>query len=113
MIDSGNTAWLLTATLLVLLMMLPGLALFYGGLVRAKNLLSVMSQVLGVGAAIMLAWVGWGYSLAFSGDGPLVGDLDKAWLSGIAPDAASSSSSSRDRDLPSNHASSSRRSSAV
>lgn len=91
MIDSGNTAWLLTATLLVLLMMLPGLALFYGGLVRAKNLLSVMSQVLGVGAAIMLAWVGWGYSLAFSGDGPLVGDLDKAWLSGIAPDAASSS----------------------
>lgn len=91
MIDSGNTAWLLTATLLVLLMMLPGLALFYGGLVRAKNLLSVMSQVLGVGAAIMLAWVGWGYSLAFSGDGPLVGDLDKAWLVGIAPDAASGS----------------------
>jgi len=91
MIDSGNTAWLLTATLLVLLMMLPGLALFYGGLVRAKNLLSVMSQVLGVGAAIMLAWVGWGYSLAFSGDGPLVGDLDKAWLAGIAPDAASGS----------------------
>lgn len=91
MIDSGNTAWLLTATLLVLLMMLPGLALFYGGLVRAKNLLSVMSQVLGVGAAIMLAWVGWGYSLAFSGDGPLVGDLDKVWLAGIAPDAASGS----------------------
>ena len=91
MIDSGNTAWLLVASLLVLMMILPGLALFYGGLVRAKNLLSVMSQVLGVTALVMLGWVGWGYSLAFSGDGQWVGDLAKAGLVGIGPDTASGS----------------------
>jgi len=81
--DSGDTAWVLTATLLVMMMLLPGLALFYGGLVRAKNLLSVMSQVMGVGAVAILAWVGWGYSLAFSGGGSIVGDLAKAGLKGI------------------------------
>lgn len=84
--DSGDVAWMLTATLLVLLMLLPGLALFYGGLVRAKNLLSVMSQVMGVGAVAILAWVGWGYSLAFSGSGLIVGDLAKAGLAGIDGD---------------------------
>jgi ammonia channel protein AmtB len=60
-----------------------GLALFYGGLVRAKNLLSVMSQVMGVAAVAILVWVGWGYSLAFSDSGAVVGDLAKAGLKGI------------------------------
>ena len=86
--DSGDTAWMLTATLLVLMMLLPGLALFYGGLVRAKNLLSVMSQVMGVAAVAILVWVGWGYSLAFSDHGPIVGDLAKAGLRGIEGDSA-------------------------
>ena len=81
--DSGDVAWMLTATLLVLLMLLPGLALFYGGLVRSKNLLSVMSQVMGVGAVAILAWVGWAYSLSFSGSGLIVGDLSKVGLKGI------------------------------
>ncbi|MCF2515064.1 ammonium transporter [Sphingomonas sp. G124] len=87
-VNSGDTAWMLTATLLVMMMLLPGLALFYGGLVRAKNLLSVMSQVMGVGAVAILAWVGWGYSLAFSGTGHIVGDLAKAGLKGIDGDSA-------------------------
>jgi ammonium transporter, Amt family len=84
--DSGDVAWVLTATLLVLMMLLPGLALFYGGLVRSKNLLSVMSQVMGVGAVAILAWVGWAYSLAFSGSGLVIGDLAKAGLAGIDGD---------------------------
>ena len=82
-LDSGSTAWMLTATLLVLMMLLPGLALFYGGLVRAKNALSVMSQCLAITALAILIWVGWGYSLAFSGSGPVVGDLAKAGLKGL------------------------------
>jgi ammonium transporter, Amt family len=86
--DSGDTAWMLTATLLVLMMLLPGLALFYGGLVRAKNLLSVMSQVMGVAAVAILVWVGWGYSLTFSDHGKFVGDLAKVGLKGIDGDSA-------------------------
>ncbi|MCW3796198.1 ammonium transporter [Sphingomonas sp. BN140010] len=82
-IDSGDTAWMLVSTALVLLMLLPGLALFYGGLVRAKNLLSVMSQVLGITAVAVLVWIGWGYSLAFSGGGRVVGSLAKAGLAGL------------------------------
>src|SRR4029079_17480769 len=92
-IDSGDTAWMLVSTALVMLMILPGLALFYGGLVRAKNLLSVMSQVLGITAIAILTWVLWDYSLAFNGDGRLFGHLGKAgfagltddWLSPVAP----------------------------
>jgi Amt family ammonium transporter len=82
-IDSGDTAWMLVATALVMMMVLPGLALFYGGLVRAKNLLSVMSQVLGIAAIAILSWVGWGYSLAFSDGNALFGYLGKAGLAGI------------------------------
>ena len=82
-IDSGDTAWMLVATALVMLMVLPGLALFYGGLVRAKNLLSVMSQVLGITAIAILSWVGWGYSLAFSDGNALFGYLGKAGLAGV------------------------------
>src|SRR5688500_2008281 len=82
-IDSGDTAWMLVATALVMLMVLPGLALFYGGLVRAKNLLSVMSQVLGIAAVAILTWVGWGYSLAFGDGFALVGGFGKLGLAGI------------------------------
>ena len=82
-IDSGDTAWMLVSTALVMLMLLPGLALFYGGLVRAKNLLSVMSQVLGIAAVAILSWVGWGYSLAFGSGNVLIGDLAKAGLAGL------------------------------
>jgi ammonium transporter, Amt family len=82
-IDSGDTAWMLTSTALVMLMILPGLALFYGGLVRAKNLLSVMSQVLGITAVAILSWVLWDYSLAFHGAGRFIGDLSVAGFSGL------------------------------
>jgi Amt family ammonium transporter len=82
-IDSGDTAWMLVSTALVMLMILPGLALFYGGLVRAKNLLSVMSQVLGITAVAVLTWVLWDYSLAFADGGRFVGGLAKAGLAGI------------------------------
>ena len=87
-IDSGDTAWMLVSTALVMLMILPGLALFHGGLVRAKNLLSVMSQVLGIGAVAILTWVLWDYSLAFSGGNWLIGDLSKAGLAGLADTSA-------------------------
>lgn len=83
MIDSGDTAWMLVSTALVMMMLLPGLALFYGGLVRAKNLLSVMSQALGIAAVAILVWIGWGYSLAFAGGNALIGSLSKAGLAGI------------------------------
>jgi Amt family ammonium transporter len=87
-IDSGDTAWMLISTALVMLMLLPGLALFYGGLVRAKNLLSVMSQVLGVAAAAILTWVLWDYSIAFSpGDG-LIGGFAKAGFAGLGETSA-------------------------
>jgi len=83
-IDSGDTAWMLVSTLLVMLMINPGLALFYGGLVRAKNLLSVMSQVLGITAIAILTWVMWNYSLAFSAGGWLIGGLSKAGFAGLS-----------------------------
>jgi Amt family ammonium transporter len=87
-IDSGDTAWMLISTALVLMMLLPGLALFYGGLVRAKNLLSVMSQVLGITAVAILTWVLWNYSLAFSGGNWLVGSLGKAGFAGLGESSA-------------------------
>jgi Amt family ammonium transporter len=86
-IDSGDTAWMLVATALVMLMILPGLALFYGGLVRAKNLLSVMSQVLGIAAVAILTWVLWNYSLAFYDGNALIGGLGKAGFAGIGADS--------------------------
>ena len=82
-IDSGDTAWMLVSTALVMLMLLPGLALFYGGLVRAKNLLSVMSQAMGIAAIAILSWVGWNYSLAFGSGNMLFGNLAKAGLAGL------------------------------
>src|SRR5690242_6220080 len=83
-IDSGDTAWMLVSTAFVMLMLLPGLALFYGGLVRAKNLLSVMSQALGITAIAILTWVMWSYSLAFSGGNWLIGGLSKMGFAGLS-----------------------------
>jgi Amt family ammonium transporter len=86
-IDSGDTAWMLVATALVMLMLVPGLALFYGGLVRAKNLLSVMSQVLGITAVAILTWVLCGYSLAFCDGNAVIGGLGKAGFAGLNADS--------------------------
>jgi len=87
MIDSGNTAWLLTATALVLFMTLPGLALFYGGLVRAENVLSVLMQCFAIACLVSVLWLLGAYSLTFSGAGPWLGNLDKALLLGVTRDA--------------------------
>ena len=83
-VDSGDTAWMLTSTLLVILMIIPGLALFYGGLGRTKNMLSVLMQVFVIFALVSLLWSIYGYSLAFSGEGQFVGDLSKLFLKGVS-----------------------------
>jgi Amt family ammonium transporter len=81
--DKGDTAWMLLCSVLVLMMSIPGLALFYGGLVRVKNMLSVLMQVLTIVAVASLVWVGWGYSLAFTSGNAFVGGLSKAFLTGV------------------------------
>ena len=86
--DKGDTAWMLISSALVLMMAVPGLALFYGGLVRSKNMLSVLSQVMMIVAMVGVIWVVWGYSEAFTDGGaysPYVGGLSKAFLSGVGP----------------------------
>ncbi|EIL97012.1 ammonia channel protein [Rhodanobacter thiooxydans] len=85
-VDKGDVAWMLTSTLLVVLMTVPGLALFYGGLVRSKNVLSVLMQVLTVFSLLLLLWVAYGYSLAFSGGGALLGNFHKLFLHGVSKD---------------------------
>ena len=82
-IDSGDTAWMLTSTLLVILTIIPGLALFYGGLGRSKNMLSVLMQVFVVFSLISLLWAIYGYSLAFSGEGKFFGGFAKIFLKGV------------------------------
>ena len=89
-LDSGDTAWMLTSTMLVILMIIPGLALFYGGLARSKNMLSVLVQVFVIFAMITVLWAVYGYSLAFSGEGQFFGGFDRLFLKGIAPDTLSS-----------------------
>ena len=84
-INSGDTAWLLTSTALVLFMMIPGLALFYAGLVRAKNILSILMQCFALTAVLSLVWLAVGYSLAFSDGGSIVGGFSKVFLSGVTP----------------------------
>src|SRR5512133_3685542 len=86
-LDTGNTAWILTSTGLVLFMTLPGLALFYGGLVRTKNVLSVLMQCFSIASVVTILWVAVGYSLAFTGSGALIGGLGKAFLAGVPRDA--------------------------
>ncbi|MCE1250520.1 MAG: ammonium transporter [Comamonadaceae bacterium] len=85
-LSSGDTAWMLTSTLLVILMTIPGLALFYGGLARAKNMLSVLVQVLVIFALVSVLWALYGYSLAFDGDSLWLGGTGKLLLLGIAPE---------------------------
>jgi ammonium transporter, Amt family len=89
--DSGDTAWILTATALVLMMTLPGLALFYAGLVQAKNVVSVLMHHFAVACLMSILWVVAGYSLAFSGDGAWVGNLSNMFLSGLDFDSISGS----------------------
>src|SRR5688572_26299587 len=83
MVNKGDTAWMLVSSALVLMMSVPALALFYGGLVRTKNMLSLLMQVLAIVSVAALVWVGWGYSLAFTSGTPFVGSLDKAFLAGV------------------------------
>ena len=90
-LDSGDTAWMLTSTALVLLMTIPGLALFYGGMVRKKNVLSVLMQVFAVCCVASIVWVVIGYSIAFGGEGPYIGGFSQLFLAGIAPDSMSGS----------------------
>ena len=92
-VDKGDTAWMLVSTMAVIVMTVPGLALFYGGLVRSKNVLSVLTQVFAGFAMIALLWVAYGYTLAFNGatDGSglsnFIGDFSKFFLAGIGPDS--------------------------
>ncbi len=86
--DKGDTAWMLVSTILVLFMILPGLALFYGGLVRAKNVLSVLMQCTAITAVVIVIWTLWGYSFAFGGGtSPYWGGLGKLFLAGVTPDS--------------------------
>ena len=88
-LDSGDTAWMLTSTMLVILMTIPGLALFYGGLVRSKNMLSVLAQVFVIFSLITVLWAIYGFSLTFGGEGKFYGGFDKLFLAGITPDTLS------------------------
>ena len=89
MIDTGNTAWIITATALVLFMTLPGLALFYGGLVRSKNVLSVLMQCISVACLASVLWLVIGYSLAFGDGNQWIGDTSKMFLAGVGRDTLS------------------------
>ncbi|MGE8389843.1 MAG: ammonium transporter [Pseudomonas sp.] len=98
-LNSGDTAWMLTATALVLFMTIPGLALFYGGMVRSKNVLSVMMQCFAITGLMSILWVVYGYSMAFDTTGmekgvlnfnSFVGGFSKAFLSGVTPDGLTS-----------------------
>ena len=88
-VDSGDTAWILTATALVLFMTLPGLALFYGGLVQSKNVVSVLMHHFAVACLMSVLWVVAGYSLAFSGDGAWVGDLSNLFMGAVTVESVS------------------------
>jgi len=88
--DKGDTTWMMLATIIVIMMTIPGLALFYGGLVRAKNMLSLLTQVMAIFCLISILWVVYGYSLAFGDGGSMnwaIGDLSKMFLSGITADS--------------------------
>src|SRR5262245_40274125 len=86
-IDSGDTAWMIAATGFVLMMSIPGLALFYAGMVRKKNILATMAQtVVAVGLGSVL-WFAIGYSLAFTGEGALIGSMERLFLAGMGMDA--------------------------
>ena len=86
-VNKGDNAWMLTSTVLVLLMTIPGLALFYGGLVRSKNMLSVLMQVFYTVCIVVVLWALYGYSLAFTGGSDFIGGFSKAFLMGVTPDS--------------------------
>ena len=88
-LSAGDTAWMLTATALVLFMTIPGLSLFYAGMVRSKNVLSVMMQCFAITSLMTVLWVAFGYSLAFTGDGAYWGSLEQAFLRGLTVDSLS------------------------
>ncbi len=84
-VDKGDTAWMMISTVLVIMMVIPGLALFYGGLVRSKNMLSVLMQVMVVFSLISVLWAVYGYTVAFGGEGLIWGNLSKLFLKGVTP----------------------------
>ena len=86
-VNKGDNAWMMTSTILVLLMIIPGLALFYGGLVRSKNMLSVLAQIFYTVCVAILIWVLYGYSLAFTGGSDFIGGFSKAFLMGVTTDS--------------------------
>jgi Amt family ammonium transporter len=86
-VDKGDVTWMMISTILVILMVIPGLALFYGGLVRSKNMLSVLMQVMVVFSLISVLWAVYGYSLAFGGEGLIIGNFDKLFLKGVTVDS--------------------------
>jgi Amt family ammonium transporter len=86
-VNKGDTAWMIVATVLVILMVIPGLALFYGGMVRAKNMLSVLMQVFVIFSMMAILWSIYGYSVAFTEGGPFIGGFSKLFLFGITPDS--------------------------
>lgn len=88
-LNSGDTAWMLTATALVLFMTIPGLSLFYAGMVRSKNVLSVLMQCFAITSLMTVLWVIYGYSMAFGGAGPFWGGLSKVFLKGVTVDSLS------------------------
>ena len=90
-LNSGDTAWMLTATALVLFMTIPGLSLFYAGMVRSKNVLSVLMQCFAITSLMTILWVLYAYSIAFGGEGPYWGGLDKMFLKGVGVDTLSGS----------------------
>ncbi len=88
-LSAGDTAWMLTATALVLFMTIPGLSLFYAGMVRSKNVLSVLMQCFAITGLISILWAVYGYSIAFGGEGAFWGGLDKLFLRGVSVEALS------------------------
>ncbi len=86
-VNKGDTAWMIMATVLVILMVIPGLALFYGGMVRAKNMLSVLMQVFVIFSMMAVLWAIYGYSIAFTEGTPFFGGFSKMFLFGITPDS--------------------------
>jgi Amt family ammonium transporter len=85
--NKGDTAWMTVATVLVIMMSIPGLALFYGGLVRSKNMLSILMQVFVIFSLIIVLWTLYGYSVAFTGGNPFIGGFDKVFMKGVTPDS--------------------------
>ena len=88
-VSAGDTAWMLTATALVLFMTIPGLSLFYAGMVRSKNVLSVLMQCFAITCLVTVIWILWGYSIAFGGEGAYWGGLSKVFLVGVDVDSVS------------------------